>query len=91
MTARVTRRPSPEERAARLLADERDDARAHRRAVGRTLLACLGWAVVGLGGMAWGMHSADPRRAGAAFWAGLLLGDVGLFVTLVRAYQRSEE
>jgi len=37
------------------------------------------------------MHTTDSRYAGAAFWGGLILGDGGMLLTLVRARREAEK
>lgn len=41
--------------------------------------------------MALGVHSADASTGPLRFWTGLLIGDVGVFVSLYHFYRSSDE
>jgi hypothetical protein len=53
-----------------------------------TALACLGWCAVGLGLIAWSMHTTDEIWGRRAFYAGVGIGNVGIIYTLLAAYRR---
>lgn len=88
---RHARIPSPEERAAQLLAMEREVTREERRDVARTLVACALYCLSGVALMSWAVHTTDLRYAGIAFWGGLAFGNAGILLTLAGAYRRSLE
>lgn len=83
--------PTPEERAAQLLAMEREAMREERRDAARTLVACALYCVSGVALMSWAVHTTDLRYAGIAFWGGLAFGNGGILLTLAGAYRRSLE
>jgi hypothetical protein len=83
--------PTPEERAARLLAAEREATRVVRRRFGAAVVLCFLWMTVGLALMGWSMTTTDQRLAGVAFWAGILIGDVGILASLLYTYRRAED
>jgi hypothetical protein len=82
------RLPTPEERAAELDAIQREADRDTRRRWIARALGAFGSVVVGLYLMAWGLHLTDPGLASVAFWGGLLVGNLGVFVTLIVTYQQ---
>ena len=55
-----------------------------------TAFACLGWCAVGLGLIAWSVHTTDDVLGHAAFYAGIGLGNAGIIYTLLAAYRRGE-
>ena len=66
---------------------ERDSFWAHVR----TALTCVGWSAVGLVCMGFGLHTTDPDL-GQIFWkGGMVVGYVGILVTLVRAHGKARE
>ena len=66
---------------------ERDSFWAHVR----TALMCVGWSVVGMGIMGFGLHTNDPEF-GKIFWnGGMVVGYAGISFTLIRAYRKSKE
>jgi hypothetical protein len=91
MTA-PTRSPIPtrEERAARLLAQERDASRIVRRTYFLVIAVCFLWMAIGLVLMWWAFHTGDERSGRLAFLGGILVTDVGVLGTLVYAYNRAE-
>jgi hypothetical protein len=56
-----------------------------------TAVACVGWCVLGLGFIAWSVHTTDDTWGHIAFWGGLGLGDAGIVFTLLAAYRRGEK
>ncbi len=82
-------RRTPQERAEELLALEREAEREERSATARTLLSCFAWVLIGLALMGYAVHTTDLRAAGIAYWAGLMLGNGGVLLTLISAYLRS--
>jgi hypothetical protein len=66
----------------------RGDSRHH---LVRTALACWGWAVTGLGFVAWALTTTHQGLAEIAFWAGLAIGNGGVIFTLLAAYRRGEQ
>jgi hypothetical protein len=83
--------PTPEERAAHLLAMEREAVRIVRRRFGLAILLCFLWATIGLVLMGWSMTTDNQQLAGIAFWGGILTGDVGILATLMYTYYRAED
>ncbi len=86
---RFARRRTPEERAEELLALEREAEREERAATARTLISCFAWVLIGLALMSYAVHTTDLRVGGMAYWAGLLLGNGGVLLTLIGAFLRS--
>jgi hypothetical protein len=82
---------SPQERAATLLAVEREVEREIRWAFVRTIGLCFLWMAAGLSLMAWAFNTTNERYALVAFWGGILVGDVGIMATLLMAYRHAEE
>ena len=80
--------PSREERAAAYLAA--DDA-ANRDAR-RTMLIgaglCFAWLLVGLYIFGWSMHVNDQATGMVFFWAGLLVGNAGILLTVAWVVRR---
>ncbi len=76
------RKPDAAERAAQLRDESRQDQRWVRRRLSTYVLGCLGSCAIGLALMGAGMHSTDPHTGPQLFWLGLLLGDVGIFVSI---------
>jgi hypothetical protein len=56
-----------------------------------TALLCLMWCAVGLGLIAWSVHTTDDTWGHAAFYAGIGLGNAGIIYTLLAAYRRGEK
>ena len=83
--------PGPEARAAQLAADERAYARRRLRRLLLRVLGCTTSAAAGLGLMGLGMHLRDPGWAEIAFLSGLLVGNGGIFLTLLVAYQQAAD
>lgn len=67
-----------------------DDERAYRRRVWRRrlaqLLGCVGSCAAGLYLLGLSFHLSHPGNARIAFWGGLLVGNLGMFVTLLLAH-----
>jgi len=61
-----------------------------RRAFLLTLVACVFWVAVGLGLMAWAVHTTDVGNGQIAFWSGFLAGYSGIVITLARYYLKGE-
>lgn len=92
MALRQTRAPSPEERAVQLAMEERELKARLRTWWATRLFGVLGSCGAGLFLIAWSMHTTNHRWAGVAFWGGLLLGNLGIFLTLmVTALQANDE
>lgn len=64
--------------------------RQRRRARVVTVLLCILWPLLGLGCIAWGLHTTHPEYGPLAFDVGLLVANGGVFITLVWAYLRAE-
>jgi hypothetical protein len=82
--------PTPSERAAELAEHERLTSRDIRRAFLGTMAGCLVSVMFGLGLMGYGLHTTDPGYGQIAFLGGLLLGYVGITVSLALYYLRGE-
>ena len=83
--------PTPQERAATLLAQEREATRDVRWALLRTIGWCFFWMAAGLILMGWAFHTTNERYAPLGFWGGILVTDVGILATLLTAYRHAEE
>jgi hypothetical protein len=86
MPAHHARLPTPQERAVQLEAQHREHVRERRRTWLTRAVGAFGSVGVGLYLMGWGLHLRDPGWAGIAFWGGLLLGNLGVFATLLVTY-----
>ena len=82
--------PTPDERAARALSEQRADARDKLRAFVLAALGCIFWCAAGLALIGWSFHTTDDRWAHPAFLTGLIVGYSGIFVTLARFYLHGE-
>lgn len=91
MVAVPPRRPPPisEERALELERIEKADIAARRAALLRDVAEYVFWLGAGLLLMGWSFHTIDSRYAELAFWAGMILGDGGMLMVLVRRQARS--
>ncbi|HWL39247.1 MAG TPA: hypothetical protein VNO75_03335 [Gemmatimonadaceae bacterium] len=78
-----------EERALELEQIERDDRADRRAAFLRDGAEYLLWFVSGLLLMGWSFHTTDTRYAELAFWGGMLVGDGGMLLVLVRRHRRA--
>jgi hypothetical protein len=77
--------------AAERLEAERQVERTYRRELVRVCLECLGSSAVGAVTMGYGMH-VNGRDLGEIFWwGGMIVGYVGITLSLITAYQRGEE
>lgn len=72
--------------------------RAHRQAqvdrrrdAVRTALLCLFWCAAGLALIGLGFHLESSVWALPAFYAGVAVGNAGIILTLLAAYQRGEK
>jgi len=74
------------ERTAQLADDERRYERRRRRRLVSSIVGCVGSCGAGLYLIGLGMHMTDPGVASIAFWGGLVVGNGGMFVTLLLAY-----
>jgi hypothetical protein len=83
--------PSPSERAAQLLADERAGTRDRRRDYLRALVGALGSVALGLFLLGQAVHTTDLTAGQVFFWAGLLVGNGGWFVTMAWTWRRAEQ
>jgi hypothetical protein len=82
---------SPSERAAQLLADERAGSRDRRRDYLLALLGALGSVALGLFLLGQAVHTTDLTTGHVCFWAGLLVGNGGWFVSMAWAWRRAEQ
>jgi hypothetical protein len=84
--------PSPAERAAQLLADERAESRDRRHAYLLSLTGAVGSVALGLFLIGRAVHTTDVSTGDVLFWAGLLVGNGGWFASMAwagyRAHQR---
>ena len=81
---------TPEERAVQLAADEREFRRRRRR---RILWQTLGFFGSGAGGLALvgnAFHTTDREWGGISLLLGILLGNLGIMITLFLAWRRKE-
>jgi hypothetical protein len=86
------RRPlTLEERALEIEQREKEFRRQMRSLYLRYGLEYAVWFSIGLFLLGWSMHTTDSRYAGLAFWGGLILGDGGMILTLVRARHEAEK
>jgi hypothetical protein len=76
-----------EERLA--AADEAD--RAMRWELARVCLECLGSCLLGMLSIGVALHTTDLAVGQIAFWGGMLLGTVGVFLSVLSAYRRGEQ
>ena len=82
--------PTPAERAAQLLADERAGARDRRRDYFLSLVGAVGSVAIGLFLIGQAVHTTDLPRGETYFWAGLLVGNGGWFGSMAWAWRRAE-
>jgi len=80
--------PVSDERAAEVLANDREDRRWNWGVALRTLALVVFSLSLGLFLMAWSVHTTDMRYAGTAFWAGLIVGNGGVLVSLLMVLSR---
>ena len=80
-----------EERALELEQLEKELRKQTRSLYLRYGLEYAVWFSIGLFLLGWSMHTTDSRYAGLAFWGGLILGDGGMLLTLVRARREAEK
>lgn len=86
------RRPlTLEERALEIEQREKEFRRQTRSLYLRYGLEYAVWFSIGVFLLGWSMHTTDSRYAGLAFWGGLILGDGGMILTLVRARHEAEK
>lgn len=85
------RPPTLEERALEIEQREKEFRRQTRSLYLRYGLEYAVWFSIGLFLLGWSMHTTDSRYAGLAFWGGLILGDGGMILTLVRARHEAEK
>ena len=81
--------PVSDERAAEVLANDREDRRWNWGQTLRTLAIVVTSVSLGLFLMAWSVHTTDMRYAGAAFWAGLIIGNGGVIVSMLMVLARA--
>ena len=82
------RRLSNEERALELARDEEFVRRRGRWLLLQTL-GCVLCCAAGVYLVGWALHARDPGWGAIFSWAGLLLGDVGMCVLLLRHHART--
>ena len=87
---RVTRVPSPEERAAQVARAEELTTRDVRRSFMYAIGGCVLSLLIGLAAVGWAMHTTDAGWGRIAFLAGLFVGYTGIVVTLARYYLKGE-
>ena len=83
--------PSPSERAAQRLADQRAGTRDRRRDYLVALVGALGSVALGLILLGWAVHTTDLTTGYICFWAGLLVGNGGWFVSMAWVWRRAEQ
>jgi hypothetical protein len=89
--ARLSRIPSPAERAAELQRFERQSDRDRFRDLIRTSVECIAWCVAGLTCLGWSFHTNDQGWGLIAFYGGLVIGNSGILVSLYCANLRAIE
>ena len=52
----------------------------------RGAIQCLLWCAMGLAGIAWALHSTDVARAKLVFAAGIVVGNAGVVITILRVW-----
>ena len=57
----------------------------------RTGLMCLAWSAVGLVIMGWGLHTTDPELGQVAWKGGMVVGYIGILLTVVRWHLKARE
>lgn len=72
-----------------MLASELVVRRSLRRVFARAVLLCVLWLVLGLALIAWAVHTTDYENGIIAFWAGLLIANGGIVITLLVSYHRA--
>ena len=87
--ARVSRIPSPAERAAENAAFEKQAERDRFRDLVRVCAECIAWCSVGLCLLGWSVHARDVGWGRIAFYGGLVVGNSGILVSLYCANQRA--
>jgi hypothetical protein len=80
-----------EEMQAKREAAERDADRERRRALIRSGLACLVWALLGLLCYGFALHTTDPDIGQIFVWLSYLVTYGGVSFTLLRAYRKGEQ
>ena len=65
--------------------------RDRRRDFFRTAAECLGWCVLGLTAMGWGLHTTDELLGRGVFYAGVGAGNAGIIFSVLAAYRRGEK
>ena len=83
-TAWVRPFPTSEERAREIQEVERTDRQMRRYAYARFGLEYLTWFAVGLAMMFWSFHTMDAGVGQLFFWGGMIVGDGGMLLVLVR-------
>jgi hypothetical protein len=82
---------SPSERAAQLLAEEYAAARDRRRDYLVALVGAVGSVALGLFFLGQAVHTTDVRTGEVFFWAGLVVGNGGWFVSMAWVCRRAEQ
>ena len=82
--------PTPDERAARLLAAEREASAAVRRLYAGVILICFAWMSIGLLLLGWAFHTTNEDLGRIAFLGGILVGDIGILSTVLFAWNRAQ-
>ena len=78
--------PDPEN-LERRLAEHAEDERRQRGIYRRSLLLFVLWPAIAVGVMAWGFQMSDETWGQTIFYAGALIGNLGVAGTLVWAYR----
>lgn len=87
----AAKRAANEERRRELAELERDVSHRVRRLYMQTIGGCMFCCALGLLLAGWSMHTNDPGWGAIALWSGLLVGDGGVLVLLIRHFRRSDE
>ncbi|HEV7839562.1 MAG TPA: hypothetical protein VGO75_15945, partial [Gemmatimonadaceae bacterium] len=76
--------PTSEQRAREIEELEHADRQMRRHAYARFGLEYLIWFALGLAMMFWSFRTGDARIANPLFWGGMIVGDAGMLMVLVR-------
>ena len=90
MSAWVRPSPTSEQRARDIEDLERADLQMRRYAYLRFGLEYLLWFAIGIAMMFWCFHVPDPETGNLWFWGGMIVGDGGMLMVLVRLQRHFE-
>lgn len=65
--------------------------RAARWELARVCLECFASCLLGMLSIGFALHTTDLALGQIAFWGGMLIGTVGVFLSVLSAYRRGEE